>query len=47
MMPRICPGKALGENSVFILIATLLAMFDIAPPDDEELRVEFSKGLVR
>ena len=46
-MPRICPGKALGENSVFILIATLLAMFDITPPDDEELRVEFSKGLVR
>ena len=29
------------------LIAALLAMFDIAPPDDEKLRVEFSKGLVR
>ncbi|EJF59311.1 cytochrome P450 [Dichomitus squalens LYAD-421 SS1] len=43
---RICPGKALGENSVFILIATLLAMFDIAPPDDAELKVAFSKGLV-
>ncbi|EED79605.1 predicted protein, partial [Postia placenta Mad-698-R] len=28
---RICPGKYLGENSVFILITTLLAMFDIMP----------------
>nr|VWP02507.1 Arg-6 protein [Ganoderma boninense] len=43
---RICPGKALGENSVFILIATLLAMFDIAPPDDGDLKPEFGLGLV-
>ena len=44
---RICPGKALGENSVFILIATLLAMFDIAPPDDGNLKPDFGLGLVR
>ncbi|KAM5543795.1 hypothetical protein V8D89_002412 [Ganoderma adspersum] len=43
---RICPGKALGENSVFILIATLLAMFDIAPPDDGNFKPDFGLGLV-
>ena len=32
---------------MFILIATLLAMFDIAPPDGAHVKVEFGKGLVR
>ncbi|EKM50901.1 uncharacterized protein PHACADRAFT_212817 [Phanerochaete carnosa HHB-10118-sp] len=43
---RVCPGRFLAENSVFILISTILAMFDILPPDDEELKIEFSEGLV-
>ncbi|KAF8457886.1 cytochrome P450 [Gautieria morchelliformis] len=48
---RVCPGKLLGENSIFILIASLLACFDFFPPLDEtgkELPVspEFSSGLV-
>ncbi|KAJ8482310.1 hypothetical protein ONZ51_g5439 [Trametes cubensis] len=43
---RICPGKHLAENSVFIFISTLLAMFDISPPKDGQVRVEFEKGMV-
>ncbi|KAH9896527.1 cytochrome P450 [Cubamyces lactineus] len=45
---RICPGKHLAENSVFIFISTLLAMFDIGPPKNGAIRVEFEfeKGMV-
>ncbi|OJT10986.1 O-methylsterigmatocystin oxidoreductase [Trametes pubescens] len=43
---RICPGRYLAENSVFILIATILAMFDISLPDGVELTPKFTKGLV-
>ena len=32
---------------MFILITTLLATFDIAPPDGMDVKVEFGKGLVR
>ncbi|RDB19701.1 hypothetical protein Hypma_013169 [Hypsizygus marmoreus] len=35
---RVCPGKALAENSVFVIIAGMLAAFDILPPDDGELK---------
>jgi len=31
---RICPGKALAENSVFILIVSILSSFRITPPKD-------------
>ncbi|KAF7972024.1 hypothetical protein HWV62_19237 [Athelia sp. TMB] len=44
---RICPGKYLAENSVFIMIATLLACFDFAPPADRPLELRFATGLVR
>ncbi|VDC07343.1 unnamed protein product [Peniophora sp. CBMAI 1063] len=30
---RICPGKLLGENNIFILISTLLVSFKILPPE--------------
>ncbi|OBZ74343.1 O-methylsterigmatocystin oxidoreductase [Grifola frondosa] len=30
---RICPGKAMAENSVFVLITGILAAFDISPPE--------------
>ncbi|KAI0704552.1 cytochrome P450 [Earliella scabrosa] len=43
---RICPGKHLAENSLFILISTILAVFDIAPPASGELKPGFAAGLV-
>ncbi|PCH34875.1 cytochrome P450 [Wolfiporia cocos MD-104 SS10] len=43
---RICPGKLLGENSVFILITSILASFNIAPPKDDILTVDFAPDLV-
>ncbi|GJE90538.1 cytochrome P450 [Phanerochaete sordida] len=43
---RVCPGKHLAENSVFIQIATLLAMFDFSPPSKGKLELNFSEGLV-
>ncbi|KAJ7223139.1 cytochrome P450 [Mycena pura] len=43
---RICPGKHLAENSVFIQIASILAMFDISPPQKGELKPEFGLNLV-
>lgn len=46
-MPSICPGKSLAENSVFIIIASLLASFDILPPDSADLKADFDLGLVR
>lgn len=32
---------------MFILIATILAMFDISLPQGAELKPKFTKGLVR
>ncbi|KAI0746059.1 cytochrome P450 [Earliella scabrosa] len=33
---RLCPGKWLGETNVWILMATLLAVFDVRPPPAHE-----------
>lgn len=44
---RICPGKHLAENSVFIIIASLLSMFDISPSEKSPLQPEFGLNLVR
>lgn len=45
---RLCPGKELGDNSMFILAATLLACFDILPPTNGSIpRAEWSTGTVR
>jgi len=41
---RICPGKALAENSLFILVASILASLDISK--DGTLEPEFELGLV-
>ena len=46
-MCRLCPGKPLAENSVFILIAMLLTIFDIALPEDGELKPRYTTGLIR
>ncbi|EEB95360.1 hypothetical protein MPER_05681 [Moniliophthora perniciosa FA553] len=48
---RICPGRFLGENSVFLLIAGLAATMDIAPEKDAQGNVidpepDYSGGLV-
>ncbi|KAI0644109.1 cytochrome P450 [Trametes meyenii] len=43
---RLCPGKYLAENSLFILVSTILAMFDIAPPPGGTVRAEFTDDLV-
>ncbi|EMD36301.1 hypothetical protein CERSUDRAFT_65977 [Gelatoporia subvermispora B] len=44
---RACPGKHMGENSVFILIATILSVFDIAPPGDGVVKQDFTQHLIR
>ena len=49
---RVCPGQSLGENSLFIITASLLACFDFLPPVDGEgkeipLIPKFAEDLVR
>jgi len=48
---RICPGRHLARDTLFILISSVLSVFDILPPKDEnrnEVKVEarFSGGAV-
>jgi len=48
---RVCPGQRLGENSVFITIASLVACFDFLPALDADgnevpLKPEFEGALV-
>ncbi|RPD52531.1 cytochrome P450 [Lentinus tigrinus ALCF2SS1-7] len=43
---RLCPGKPLAENSVFIFISTLLSVFDISLPDEGKLEPKFTQGLI-
>ncbi|KJA22869.1 hypothetical protein HYPSUDRAFT_66825 [Hypholoma sublateritium FD-334 SS-4] len=43
---RICPGRALAENSLFVIIAGILSVFNISPPAEGDLKVEFSPNLV-
>ncbi|KAL5536470.1 hypothetical protein ACEPAF_292 [Sanghuangporus sanghuang] len=43
---RICPGRYLAENSVFIIISSLLATFSISSPEDTTLSPEFGQNLV-
>lgn len=43
---RVCPGKLLGEASVFIFIATLLAAFTILPPEGEALVPEYYEAQI-
>ena len=48
---RICPGRYFAENGLFINIASVLHIFDITPPVDEEgreIKIEprVSNGLV-
>ncbi|TFK38918.1 cytochrome P450 [Crucibulum laeve] len=43
---RICPGKYLAENSVFILISCIAASFNITPPAGERIVPKFGLNLV-
>ncbi|KAF9018942.1 cytochrome P450 [Hymenopellis radicata] len=43
---RICPGRYLAENGLFISIASLLFMFDIAVPPGKELVPEYQEHLI-
>jgi cytochrome P450 len=49
---RLCPGKAFAEESLFILISSILATFQISPALDETrqeipINPTFASGLVR
>jgi cytochrome P450 len=35
---RVCPGRYFAQNSLFIIISSVLAAFNIAPPLDGEGR---------
>ncbi|KAI0315764.1 cytochrome P450 [Amylostereum chailletii] len=37
---RICPGRYVAENSVFILLATILSVFDVTSPPASEVGLE-------
>ncbi|KAK7060428.1 hypothetical protein VNI00_001193 [Paramarasmius palmivorus] len=48
---RVCPGRFLGENSVFLLIASIIATMDITPEQDAQgndinPNPEYAGGLV-
>ncbi|KAJ7764870.1 cytochrome P450 [Mycena metata] len=43
---RICPGKALAENSIFALISSILAQFEISPIEGHSINQDFGKNLV-
>ncbi|EMD35958.1 hypothetical protein CERSUDRAFT_53073 [Gelatoporia subvermispora B] len=44
---RICPGRHLAENSLFIIVATMLTVFNISPPKDGTIPEEFTSGTGR
>ncbi|THH21271.1 hypothetical protein EW146_g251 [Bondarzewia mesenterica] len=43
---RFCPGRWLGENTVFTMISTILASFDISPAPEGGLTPEFGLDLI-
>ncbi|KAL5529811.1 hypothetical protein ACEPAG_5798 [Sanghuangporus baumii] len=43
---RICPGRYLAENSVFIIVSSLLATFSISSPEGTTLSPKFGQNLV-
>ena len=49
--PRICPGRHLSDNSLYIIVSCLLAVYDIKPPVDNQgnttkLKPDFTNGLL-
>ncbi|KIJ26046.1 hypothetical protein M422DRAFT_146814, partial [Sphaerobolus stellatus SS14] len=44
---RICPGRFLADNSLFIMTASFLQVFEVLPPRDasgRELSVKYTMG---
>ena len=49
--PSICPGRHLSDNSLYLIVSRLLAVYDIKPAVDDqgnalEMKPEFSNGLL-
>jgi len=51
---RVCPGKLLGENSVFLIITSILYCCHISLPttaneysQEKKIKIGFTTGLVR
>ena len=49
--PSICPGRHLANDSFFLIVSSLLAVYDITPPVDDQgntlkLKPEFTAGLL-
>ncbi|KAI1629033.1 cytochrome P450 [Exophiala viscosa] len=43
---RICPGRVLADQSIYLTIAQMLAVFDISKPDGVEVAPEFLDGII-
>jgi hypothetical protein len=43
---RVCPGRYVAENALFVTIAQVLAVFSISKIDGEEPRVAFEPGVI-
>ncbi|KAL3490239.1 cytochrome P450 [Aspergillus germanicus] len=43
---RICPGRILADSTVFLTIAKSLAVFDIRPDGENNVRKEFLPGVI-
>ena len=51
VFPSICPGRYLSDNSLYAIVSSLLAVYDITPPVNEhnntvKLKPEFTPGLL-
>ena len=50
-LPRICSGRHLSDNSLYCIASSLLAVYDIKPPVDDQgtviqLKPEFTNGIL-
>jgi hypothetical protein len=50
-LPSICPGRYLSDNSLFLMAACILAVYDIKPPVDDQgiaikIEPEFTNGIL-
>jgi len=50
LLPSICPGRHYSDNSLYLTISCLLAVYDIEPPVDDQgniikLKPEFTSGI--
>jgi cytochrome P450 len=43
---RICPGRVLADQSIYLTIAQMLAVFEFSKPDGAEIHPEFEAGII-